>query len=103
MLSYVSPTFCLPIFIQLGFPPAKAKLALHGMEIQQIFSNSSKNKLEQLYTVVNKDFWDKVFKSGLSEFCARQPLENFKRYAKLDHIPSNILKAALHKIYLVHS
>ena len=33
---------------------------------------------------------DKIFKSGPSEFCARQP------YA--DHIPSNFLKAAFYKI-----
>ena len=38
---------------------------------------------------------DKVFKSGLSKLCGRQPLSR--------HIPSNFLKAVFQKIYLVHS
>ena len=29
------------------------------------------------------DILDKVFKSGLSKFCGRQPLKNFKRYGLL--------------------
>ena len=29
------------------------------------------------------DIWDKVFKSGLSKFCGRQPLKNFKGYGLL--------------------
>ena len=29
------------------------------------------------------DVWDKVFKSGLSKFCGRQPLKNFKGYGLL--------------------
>ena len=43
--------------------------------------------------------WDKVFKSGLSKFCGRQPLKNFRGYGLL----WNFLKAVFHKIYLVHS
>ena len=27
--------------------------------------------------------WDKVFKSGLSKFCGRQPLKNLKGYGLL--------------------
>ena len=43
--------------------------------------------------------WDKVFKSGISKFCGRQSLKNFKGYC----VPCNFLKAVFHKIYLVHS
>ena len=35
------------------------------------------------------NIWDKVFKSGLSKFCGRQPLKKEK--------------TVFHKIYLVHS
>ena len=28
--------------------------------------------------------WDKVFKSGLSKFCGRQPLKTFKGYGLLN-------------------
>ena len=47
------------------------------------------------------DIWDKVFKSGPSRICGRQPLKNLK--GKADHIPSNILKAVSRKFYLVQS
>ena len=47
--------------------------------------------------------WDKVFKGEPSKTCGRQPLKNLKGYGLLDHIPSNFLKAAFHKFYLVHS
>ena len=47
--------------------------------------------------------WDKVFKNEPSKTCGRQPLKNLKGYGLLDHIPSNFLKAAFHKFYLVHS
>ena len=30
-----------------------------------------------------EDIWDKVFKSGLSKFCGRQPLKNLKGYGLL--------------------
>ena len=42
--------------------------------------------------------WDKVFKSGQSKICRRQPLKNLKGYG-----PSYFLKAVFHKFYLVHS
>ena len=45
--------------------------------------------------------WDKLFKSGPNKICGRQPLENLKGYGLL--IPSNFLKAAFHKFYLVHA
>ena len=44
--------------------------------------------------------WEKVFKSGPSKVCGRQPLKNLKGYGLL---PSNFLKAVFHKFYLVHS
>ena len=49
--------------------------------------------------------WDKVFKNGPSKICGTHPLENLKRHGLLeaDHIPSNFLKAVIHKFYLVHS
>ena len=45
---------------------------------------------------------DKVFKSGPSKICGRQPLKNLKGYEgmiwfEVDHIPSKILKAVFHK------
>ena len=45
--------------------------------------------------------WDKVFKSGLSKFCGRQPLKNFKGYGSRPY-SLKFLKAVFHKIYLVH-
>ena len=32
---------------------------------------------------IYKIIWNKVFKSGLSKFCGRQPLKNFKGYGLL--------------------
>ena len=32
-----------------------------------------------------EDIWDKVFKSGRSKFCGRQPLKNLKGYSLLQH------------------
>ena len=44
-----------------------------------------------------KMIWEKVFKSGLSKFSGRQPLNNLNGY--------NLLKrtSTFHKLYLVHS
>ena len=39
--------------------------------------------------------WNKLFKSGLSKFCGRQPLKN--------SYPFKFLKAVFHKIYSVYS
>ena len=49
--------------------------------------------------------WGKLFKTGPSKICGRQVLENLKGYGMLetDHTSSNVLKAVLHKFYLVHS
>ena len=49
--------------------------------------------------------WNKVFNSGLSKFCERQPLQNFSGYGLLrsNKIHWNFLKAVFHEIYLVHS
>ena len=30
--------------------------------------------------------WNKVFNSGLSKFCGRQPLKNFKGYGSLNYL-----------------
>ena len=44
---------------------------------------------------MQRNIWDKVFKSGPSKMCGRQPLA--------DYTPSNFLKAVFHKFHLVHS
>ena len=51
------------------------------------------------------DKWDKVFKNGPSKICGRQPLKNLKEYGLPEacHTPSNFLKVAIRKFYLVHS
>ena len=41
-----------------------------------------------------KYVWEKVFQSGSSKICGRQPLKNLKGYGLL---------AVLHKFYLVHA
>ena len=33
---------------------------------------------------IYKIIWNKVFKSGLSKFCGRQPLKNFKQTISLE-------------------
>ena len=55
--------------------------------------------------MLKNDKWDKVFKNEPSKTFGRQPLKNLKVYGLLqaDHTPSNFLKAAFHKFYLVHS
>ena len=64
---------------------------------------------EPVRTCIIHDFiWDRVFKSGLTKFCGRQPLKNLKGYGLLKQTisldgPSNFLKAVFRKIYLVHS
>ena len=49
--------------------------------------------------------WNKVFKSGLSKFCKREPLKNLKRYVLRKQTISLqfFFKAVFRKIYLVHS
>ena len=44
--------------------------------------------------------WDKVFKTGPSEICGRQPFKNLKGYGLLeaDHTPSKSLKAVFRKL-----
>ena len=51
------------------------------------------------------NIWAKVFKNGQSKICGRQPLKNVRKYGflKADHTPSNFLKAAFQKFYLVYS
>ena len=41
--------------------------------------------------LILKDIWPKVFKSGISKFCGRQPLKK------------HFLYAVFHKVYLAHS
>ena len=61
------------------------KLALKGlrpstkstMTVFSSFIHAMKWKVKLEYTIT---IWDKVFKSGLSKFCGRQPLKNLKRY-----------------------
>ena len=44
----------------------------------------------------NNSIWDKVFKSGLSKFCGRQPLKNFRGYGLLKQtISSKFFKGCL--------
>ena len=45
------------------------------------------------------------FNNGPSKTCGRQPLKDLKEYdlLKVEHTPSNFLKAVFHKFYLVHS
>ena len=70
---------------------------------------SSYTKISLYFTLIviacnfhfSKNIWDKVFKSGLSKFCGRQPLENLKGCGLL--ILSNFLKAVFRNIYLVLS
>ena len=61
--------------------------------------------MEQLQpSIPSRVIWNKVFKSGLSKFCTKQPLKNLKGYGLLNEItslPKNIL--VFLKIYLVHS
>ena len=46
----------------------------------------------------------KVFKSGLSKFCGRQALKNFKGYGLLSRpYILKLLKTVFHKVYWVHS
>ena len=45
--------------------------------------------VEVLFTDGNL-IWDKAFKSGLSEFCGRQPLKNLKGYGLLKHTLSHL-------------
>ena len=45
---------------------------------QNIWKNN--NGWERINSLFPCKKWDKVFKSGLSKFCERQPLKNFKRY-----------------------
>ena len=41
--------------------------------------------------LILKDIWPKVFKSGISKFCGRQPLKK------------HFFNAVFHKVYLAHS
>ena len=45
----------------------------------------------------SREIWDKVFESGPSKTCGRQPLKHLKGSR------SNFLKAVFHNFYLVHS
>ena len=49
--------------------------------------------------------WDKVFKTGPSKICGRQPSKYLNGYGLLqvDHISSNCLKDVFRKFYSVHS
>ena len=55
-------------------------------------------KLEQ------QNKWNRVFSNGPSKICGRRPLKYLEGYGvhKADHIPSNILEAVFHNLYLVH-
>ena len=49
---------------------------------------------------IYKIIWDKVFKSGLSRFCGRQPLKNFKQTISLvkDCLPQNLLSPLMNTL-----
>ena len=54
-------------------------------QVFHIFSPSKeslnmKKSIFWLPSVAGRILWDKVFKSGLSKFCGRQPLKNLKGY-----------------------
>ena len=59
----------------------------------------------QLKLLQSINIWDKVFKSGPSKICGRQPLKNLKGYCLLKQKISLqiISKAVFHKFYLVYS
>ena len=67
--------------------------------------NTYKMERDKSTNAIRTYKWDKVFKSGLSKFCERQPLKNLKGYGLLKRygLPSNFLNAVIQKIYLVHS
>ena len=62
---------------------------------------SSYTKISLYFTLIviaynfhfSKNIWDKVFKSGLSKFCGRQPLKSFSGYGLLQHyfVPFDLL------------
>ena len=52
-------------------------MSLHHTKEYPDFLETS--KMSHFVIIVNK--WDKVFKCGLSKFCGRQPLKNFKGWS----------------------
>ena len=56
-----------------------------------IFQSTSGRLLKNTETYI----WDKVFMSGPSKVCGRQPLQKFEN--------NKFLKGVFHKLYLVHS
>ena len=49
------------------------------------------------YVTEEYHIWDKVFKSGLSRFCGRQPLKNLKGFLK-GCLPQNLLSPLLNAL-----
>ena len=47
--------------------------------------NESEDFWKFLDNIEVKGIWDKVFKSGPSKICRRQPLKNLKGYGLLKH------------------
>ena len=75
-----------------------------NFDVGRIFSVHDLSLYAWRYNII----WDKVFKSGPTKICGRQPLKLLKGYGLFKqtislHIPSNFLKAVSHKFYLVHS
>ena len=71
-----------------------------------IFQRNVIRETKIIYNSRNPNhIWGKLFKTGPSKICGRQVLKNLKGYGMLetDYTSSNVLKAVLHKFYLVHS
>ena len=61
-----------------GTCPALRYTFLYNSAFFPTFATFAASKDRDLKILL--DIWNKVFKSGVSKFCGRQPLEKFKRY-----------------------